>query len=48
MRAITDLPTAAIGLASLAILWRYKIPEPIIVTISGIVGLILWPLVHAA
>ncbi|HEY6197941.1 MAG TPA: chromate efflux transporter [Candidatus Binatia bacterium] len=48
MRAITDLPTATIGLASLAILWRYKIPEPIIVTISGIVGLILWPLVHAA
>jgi chromate transporter len=46
-RAITDLPTAAIGLVSLAVLWRFKIPEPIIVTISGVVGLILWPLVHA-
>lgn len=46
-RAITDLPTAAIGLVSLAVLWRFKIPEPIIVTISGLVGLILWPLVHA-
>jgi chromate transporter len=45
-RAITDLPTAAIGLVSLAVLWRFKIPEPIIVTISGLVGLILWPLVH--
>jgi len=48
MRAITDLPTAAIGIVSLAILWRYKISEPIIVTISGLVGLVLWPLVHAA
>jgi chromate transporter len=46
-RAITDLPTAIIGLISLAILWRYKISEPIIVTISGLVGLILWPLVRA-
>lgn len=48
MRAITDIPTAAIGIVSLAVLWRYKISEPIIVTIAGIVGLILWPLVHAA
>ena len=46
-RAITDLPTAFIALISLAILWRYKISEPIIVTISGLVGLILWPLVRA-
>lgn len=45
-RAITDLPTAIIGLISLAVLWRYKISEPIIVTISGLVGLILWPLVR--
>src|SRR5213596_3592450 len=42
-RAITDLPTAAIALISLGVLWRYKISEPIIVTISGLVGLILWP-----
>jgi chromate transporter len=46
-RAITDLPTATIGLVSFGILWRYKISEPIIVTISGLVGLILWPLVRA-
>jgi len=46
-RAITDLPTAIIGLISLGILWRYKVSEPIIVTISGLVGLILWPLVRA-
>jgi chromate transporter len=46
-RAITDLPTAIIGLVSFGILWRYKISEPIIVSISGLVGLILWPLVRA-
>jgi chromate transporter len=45
-RAITDLPTAVIALISLGVLWRYKISEPIIVTISGLIGLILWPLIR--
>jgi chromate transporter len=46
IRAITDWPTAIIALVSFAVLWRYKISEPIIVTISGVIGLILWPLVR--
>jgi chromate transporter len=46
-RAITDLPTVVIALVSLAILWRYKVPEPVLVTASGIVGLILWPFMRA-
>ena len=46
MRAITDWATALIALVSFAVLWRYKISEPIIVTISGVIGLILWPLVR--
>ena len=45
-KAITDLPTAAIALISHGVLWRYKIPEPVIVTVSGVVGLILWPLLR--
>ena len=45
-RAIIDLPTTIIALVSFALLWRYKIPEPIMVTVSGIVGLILWPLLR--
>jgi len=45
-RAIIDLPTAIIGLVSFGVLWRFKITEPIIVTVSGLVGLILWPLVR--
>jgi chromate transporter len=47
MRAITDLPTAIIALVSFGVLWRYKISEPLIVTISGIIGLVLWPLIRA-
>jgi chromate transporter len=46
IRAITDWPTAVIALISFAVLWRYKVSEPIIVTISGLIGLILWPLVR--
>jgi chromate transporter len=46
VRAITDITTAIIALVSLAVLWQYKIGEPIIVTISGLIGLILWPLVR--
>jgi chromate transporter len=45
-RAIIDLPTAAIALVSLVVLWRYKISEPIIVSVAGLVGLVLWPIFH--
>lgn len=38
-RAIYDVPTAAIALISLGILWRFKVPEPILVAAAGIVGL---------
>jgi chromate transporter len=44
-RAIYDLPTAAVALASLVVLWRFKVPEPILVAAAGVVGLIVWPLV---
>ena len=45
-RAIKDVPTALIAIVSFAALWRYKIPEPIIVSIAGLVGLILYPILH--
>lgn len=45
-RAIKDVPTALIAIVSLAVLWRYKIPEPVIVSVAGIVGLILYPILH--
>ena len=43
-RAIYDLPTAAIALGSLGVLWRFKVPEPILVAAAGIIGLIVFPL----
>jgi chromate transporter len=45
-RAIFDLPTAAIGVLGLAILWRYRLQEPILVVAAGLVGLIIWPIVR--
>jgi chromate transporter len=44
-RAIHDGPTAAIALVSLAVLWRYRLPEPFLVAAAGLVGLVVWPLV---
>jgi chromate transporter len=46
-KAVYDLPTALIALASLAILLRWKVQEPLLVTASGLVGLLIWPLVRA-
>jgi chromate transporter len=43
-KAIYDVPTALVALVSLGLLWRYKIPEPILVAASGIVGLIAFAL----
>jgi chromate transporter len=45
-RAIKDVPTAMIAIVSFAVPWRYKIPEPIIVSVAGLVGLILYPILH--
>jgi len=42
-RAIYDVPTAAVALVSLGVLWRFKVPEPILVAAAGIVGLIAFP-----
>ena len=39
-RAIYDVPTAAVALISFGVLWRFKVPEPILVAAAGIVGLI--------
>src|SRR5687768_11957264 len=48
LRAIYDVPTVLIAVVSLGILWRYKVPEPILVVAAAIVGLIVWPLMRAA
>src|SRR5260370_32754317 len=45
-RAIFDVPTAAISLLSLGVLWRFKVQEPVLVTAAGLAGLVLWPLLR--
>lgn len=45
-RSIVDLPTAALFLATTAVLWRFKkLPEPFVVVAAALIGLFLFPLV---
>jgi chromate transporter len=39
--AVVDLPTTAIALIALVALWRFKVPEPVIVVVAGAAGLLL-------
>ncbi len=48
VRAIYDIPTVLIALVSFGILWRYKVPEPILVVAAAVVGLVVWPLMRGA
>ena len=48
LRTLVDVPTILVALVSLAVLWRWKVQEPILVTAAGAVGLALWPLVRGA
>jgi len=40
-RSIIDGPTALIALVSFVLLWRYKVPEPLLVAGAGIAGLVI-------
>ncbi len=47
-RSLIDIPTVAIALLSFALLWQFKkkLPEPLLVLSSALVGLVLYPLIH--
>jgi chromate transporter len=46
-RTITDVPTIALALVTLVLLWRWKkIPEPFVVLGAAIIGLIVFSLHH--
>jgi chromate transporter len=45
-RAVYDVPTGVMALIALGLLWRFKIPEPVIVLAAGILGILVWPLVR--
>jgi chromate transporter len=40
-QAVIDWPTAAIAVSTLAILWRFKIGEPHVITTAAVLGLLL-------
>jgi chromate transporter len=40
-QAVTDIPTASIALVTLALLWRFKIPEPYLVGAAGALGILV-------
>jgi chromate transporter len=46
--AIGDWPTVAIGIASLAVLFRWKVSNPLLITATALVGLIAFPLLQPA
>jgi chromate transporter len=48
VRAIYDIPTAVIALVTLVVLWRFRIPEPLVVLVAAAVGLVVWRLVRGA
>ncbi|MDP2628228.1 MAG: chromate resistance protein [Candidatus Rokubacteria bacterium] len=41
-RAIVDVPTLLIGLVALGLVWRFKIPEPVLIAGAAAVGLLLF------
>lgn len=44
-RSIVDLPTAAIALVTLGLIWKFrKLPEPVIVAVAALAGFVVYPL----
>ena len=43
-RAIVDVPTLLIGLVALGIIWRFKVPEPVLIGAGAAAGLIIFAL----
>jgi chromate transporter len=45
-RSIVDLPTAAIMLVTLVVLWKVrKMPEPLMIALAAVAGLVVYPLI---
>ena len=47
-RSIIDLPTAILAIATALLLWKMKkLPEPIIILVAALLGLIIYPLMRS-
>ncbi len=42
-RAVFDLPTLLVALLTLGVLWRFKVPEPLLIAAAGCAGLLFYP-----
>jgi chromate transporter len=48
-RSITDWITATLAIVTVAVLWRFrKLPEPVVVVVAALIGLVVHPLVAHA
>ena len=46
-RSISDWATALLALATVAVLWRFKkTPEPLVVVVAAVIGLLVYPLTN--
>jgi chromate transporter len=47
-QSLRDIPTLFVGVITLVALWKLgkKLPEPLVVAIAAVVGLVVYPLVH--
>jgi chromate transporter len=47
-RSLIDMPTVALAIATVLLLWRFKkLQEPVIVVAAALLGLVVYPLIHA-
>jgi chromate transporter len=46
--AIGDWLTAIVGLASLAVLFRWKVSNPLLIAVTAVIGLVAYPLLQPA
>ena len=42
-RSIIDVPTALLMVATIVVLWRWKMPEPAVVLAAALIGLVIYP-----
>jgi chromate transporter len=47
-RSLIDMPTVALAIATVLLLWRFKkLQEPVVVVAAALFGLVIYPLIHA-
>jgi len=42
-RSIVDLPTALIAAVTIFLLWKVKVPEPLIILVAALLGVLIYP-----